>query len=78
MCIDWASAGADLYGTEGLDKSSATLDVQFLPCNVKETLLGGTEDRIPAKCNVDQKAAIGYVGPMQMVAIFNEGNFQMD
>ena len=51
MCIDWSDTEVNLYGTEGLDTNSGTLDVQFLPCNVKETVLGGTEDRIPATCN---------------------------
>lgn len=74
ICIDWAEQGVDLWGYSGDSTAeSGTLDVQVLPCHVKETLLGGTEDRIPAICNRDQQTSIDYIGPMQMVAIYNEG-----
>lgn len=78
LCIDWASAGVELWGTEAAGENYGTLDVQFLPCGVKETLLGGKEDRIPLSCNYDKQAAMNYIGPMQMVAYFNEGKFQLD
>ena len=54
VCIDWASQEVDLWGDSADSTAqSGTLDVQVLPCHVKETLLGGTEDRIPAICNRD-------------------------
>jgi len=46
-----------------------------LPCGVKETLLGAEEDNIPSTCNQDKQAAIDYIGPMQMVVVYNEGRF---
>ena len=30
-----------------------TMDIIFLPCNARDTLNGGKEDRIPQNCNYD-------------------------
>ena len=51
MCVDWSAV--KLKGTEfGTD--FLTMDFTLLPCNMRETLMGATEDRIPENCNMDQ------------------------
>lgn len=50
MCLDWSKI--DLYGEDPADNTK-TIDIMLLPCNMKLTLLGGTEDRIPEDCNWD-------------------------
>ena len=41
MCINWESANVELWGTETSGDNYGVLDVKFVPCGVKETLMGG-------------------------------------
>ena len=61
MCIDWTQI--ELFGEEPAE-TTKTIDVMFLPCNMKETLLGGTVDKIPEGCNYDKQALVDYLGPI--------------
>ena len=67
-----------MFGDTTSGNNSGTLNIHLLPCSVRESLIGASEDRIPAKCNEDLLAAKGYVGPMSIVTYFNEGKFQLD
>ena len=51
MCVDWSAVKlkGTFYGSDFL-----TMDFTLLPCNMRETLMGATEDRIPENCNMDQ------------------------
>ena len=43
----------------------------MIPCGMRETNMGGTEDRIPEDCNYDRKALIEYLGSIQMKIYYN-------
>ena len=75
MCLDWS--GIELYGEDPQD-NTRTIDIMLLPCNMRETLLGGTEDRIPADCNWEKDELIKYLGPLRMLTYKNVGSFQLD
>ena len=47
----------------------------LLPCNMKETLIGGTEDRIPEDCNWDRDELLKYLGPLRLLIYNNMGSF---
>ena len=51
MCLDWKTV--ELKATE-YGPNFKTMDIQLLPCNMRETIIGGSEDRIPSDCNYDQ------------------------
>ena len=53
MCMDMRDL--QLQGMDPADNTK-TVDVMFLPCNMKETLLSDylKEDRIPEDCNYDR------------------------
>lgn len=50
----------------------------LLPCNMRETLLGGEEDKIPDDCNYDKNELIKYLGPLRMLIWKNVGRFELD
>ena len=77
MCLDWS--GVELQG-EDPAYNTKTIDVMFIPCNMKETLLGDAteDDRIPQNCNYDKDKLIEYLGPIQMLIYKNIGSFQQD
>ena len=60
--------------------NTKTVDVMFLPCNMKETLLSDylKEDRIREDCNYDRDEFIKYLGSLQMLIWKNVGSFQLD
>ena len=58
MCLDMR--GVELNG-EDPAINTRTIDVMLLPCNMKETMLGGEVDRIPDECNWDRKKLIKYL-----------------
>ena len=45
---------------------------------MRETQIGGTEDRIPADCNFDKKAAIDYLGELSVIVYYNNARFQQN
>ena len=48
MCMDWDAI--KLLG-DPYKPSFKAMDIMFLPCSMRETLIGGKEDRIPDDCN---------------------------
>ena len=70
MCIDWKRDNVLLGGTTGSAKYRY-LDISMVPCGMRETNMGGTEDRIPEDCNYDRKALIEYLGSIQMKIYYN-------
>ena len=69
MCLDWTDVV--LSGMDPSD-NTRTIDVMFLPCNMKGSLLGdGLEDNIPEGCNYDRDELIKYLGSLQMLIYAN-------
>ena len=52
LCIDWETAGIDFYGLEESGTFSE-LDVAIVPCNLKNTMIGGETDSISEECIPD-------------------------
>ena len=50
MCLDWSKI--EMQATP-YKKNFKAMDIMLVPCGMRETLLGGTEDRIPEDCNYD-------------------------
>ena len=65
MCLDMRDVA--LFGADPAN-NTATIDVMFLPCNMKESLLGHhvnlSPDRIPADCNYDRDELLKYLGSL--------------
>ena len=76
MCLDMRDI--PLYG-EDPATNTANIDVMFLPCGMKESLLGHHEnlsvDRIPEDCNFDRDEMLDYLGSLQMYIWSNAGSF---
>ena len=72
MCLNWSDI--ELQGEDPADNTK-TLDIMLLPCNMKETMLGGKEDAIPEDCNYDRDELIKYLGPLRMLIWKNVGRF---
>ena len=53
MCIDWQRDNVVLQGNTGSAKYSF-IDITMVPCSMRETNIGGTEDRIPEDCNYNK------------------------
>ena len=77
MCIDWTNDDIVISGDE-TDATYRSLDIMLVPCGMQETILGGTEDRIPDDCNYDKDALIEYLGSIQMMMYYNQGQFVRD
>ena len=74
LCLDWAEAGIDLFGTESSGTYSE-IDIGVLPCNVRLTTLGATDDRISDTCVADLTKQIEYLGPMNILIYYNHEVF---
>ena len=74
LCIDWETAGVEFYGTESSGTYSE-LDVVVMPCNMRNTALGGLDDNISNECVADLAAQIEYMGPMNMQTYYNTERF---
>lgn len=61
MCLDWTNL--ELAGEDPAVKRK-NLDVMLLPCNMKESLLSSSTDKIPDDCNYDQGELLKYLGPI--------------
>ena len=55
FCIEWDKADMNLHGNENKNDYEI-LEIMVLPCNHRETHLGGTEDKISDKCIADLDA----------------------
>ena len=77
LCLDWEHAEIDLYGTESSGIYSE-LDVMIMPCNVKLSPFGATDERIAPDCVNDLDEQIKYLGPMNMLVYFNQESFMQD
>ena len=73
--MDWSEI--ELFGEDPADNTK-TIDFMLLPCNMKETLLGGKEDRIPEDCNWDRNELTKYLGPIRMLIYSNVETLQLD
>ena len=60
MCIDWKRYNVVFSGTEK-KANYRVLDIMMVPCGLRETTIGGTEDRVPEDCNYDKEALIEYL-----------------
>lgn len=72
MCMDWDAI--KLLG-DPYKPSFKAMDIMFLPCSMRETLIGGKEDRIPDDCNYNQTELFDYLGPLQIHVWMNSGRF---
>ena len=72
MCMDWSAI--ELLATPYKSNFKA-MDVQFLPCGTRETLIGAKEDKIPDDCNSDQQKLFDYLGPLELLVWKNTGRF---
>ena len=77
-CIDWKSAGIDIYDTEsGADYGG--LDILVLPCNNAWPIPrseGGTDQGVSDDCNWDQKKTLEHLyGGLNTVIMNNSGHF---
>ena len=61
MCIDWKRYNVVFSGTEK-KANFRVLDIMMVPCGLRETIIGGIEDRVPEDCNYDKEALIEYLG----------------
>ena len=43
----------------------------MVPCGLRETTIGGTDDRVPEDCNYDKEALIEYLGSIKMLMYYN-------
>ena len=78
QCIDWSNEDIKIWGTEA-SGNSGLIDVIAMPCHVRETMIGGTEDRIPADCERNIERYREYLGPGQdLVAYHNQQAFHID
>ena len=57
MCIDWKRDSVVFSGNENSARYHA-MDIMMVPCGMRETIIGGTEDRVPEDCNYDREALI--------------------
>ena len=73
MCLDWSDV--ELVGQDPMVYRK-NIDVMFLPCNQRESLLSSTEDKIPEDCNFERDELMQYLGPIQMLIYSNTGRFQ--
>lgn len=46
-----------------------------VPCNLRNTEVGGTTWGIPDDCNWDQQASIDYIGDMNIAIYYNNAYF---
>ena len=74
FCLDYDALDIKIFGAYN-GAYHSVLDVMLVPCNVKNTVLGGEEDNIPTDCNWDRQAAIDYIGDLNIVAYYNQGRF---
>lgn len=72
MCLDWSDV---MLAGERPSYNTRNVDIMFLPCNIKLTLLSNSDDGIPDNCNYDRDNLTNYLGPMQMLIYKNEGSF---
>ena len=79
MCLDMRDV--PLFGADPAN-NTATMDIMFLPCGMKESLLGHhidiSPDRIPDDCNFDRDEMLKYLGSLQMIIWSNSASFQLD
>ena len=78
-CIDWKSAGIDIYDTEsGADYGG--LDILVLPCNNAWPIPrseGGTDQGVSDDCNWDQKKTLEHLyGGLNIDIMNNFGKFK--
>lgn len=52
FCIDWEAVGFKLYGSPS-DAVHSVIDVVAVPCGMRETVLGASQDNIRDDCNWD-------------------------
>ena len=76
MCIDWKRDSVVFSGNEN-SASYRAMDIMIVPCGMRETIIGGTEDRVPEDCNYDRDAFMKYLGSIQMLMYFNKGQFEL-
>ena len=74
MCIDWVKDRVTISNQE-TDPIYQSLDIKYLPCNMRLTRLGGEEDRIPEDCTFDRDELMEYLGPLKLVVYHNHGEF---
>ena len=76
MCIDWKRDSVVFSGNAN-SASYRGMDIMIVPCGMRETKLGGTEDKVPEDCNYDREAFMKYLGSIQMLMYFNKGQFEL-
>ena len=55
FCIEWDKSEVNLHGNEN-KKNYEILEIMVLPCNMRQTHLGATEDNISDDCIADLDA----------------------
>ena len=55
FCIEWDKFEVNLHGNEN-KKNFEILEIMVLPCNMRQTHLGATEDNISDECIADLDA----------------------
>ena len=76
FCLD--DYDIDLYGTEIADEW-AFVDLIFLPCNIKESVIFGDEDdSIDPQCVKDLEKQVEYVGGLNFLVLTNDESFVQD
>ena len=65
-CVNWDGSNINLQGNENKN-TFEILEVMVLPCNMKLTTVGDTEDRIPDDCIADLDEQIAYLGPLNFI-----------
>ena len=64
-------------GTEA-DANFRVVDIMMVPCGMRETTIGGDEDRVPQDCNYDREALTGYLSSIKMNMYYNQGQILVD
>ena len=69
-CIDWEKADLNLHGNEN-KKNYQILEIMVLPCNMRQTHIGDTEDHIPDECIAELDAQMKFLGPLNLIFYYN-------
>ena len=84
-CIDWQSAGMDLFGSERFDETYQGIDIAVIPCGMSYTLPDGSlYEKDENECAWDKEEFIDYLGDTYLLTYFynhesfHQANFQKD
>ena len=73
VCIDWSTAGLELYGTWATGDTYAALEIAAVPCHRRQILEDGSFSEIRDDCVTDETAVWEYLGEYNLMLYMNQG-----